>query len=522
MKRFALVLAALIAVFAVSCVSSPAEPKAPAAAELVVLHINDFHGQLAADATGQGGIAAIAAYVKSVRAANPNVLFLSAGDFNTGTMVSDKNDGMIEIELFNLLKLDATAVGNHEYDKSPDVLAKQIAAAQFPFLAANITKGGVPAFLQYTVKQVGGLRVGIFGITTSDTPIKAHPLKVAGYEFSDEIQAAKNTVALLRGLEKVDVVIGLFHVGTGDGAGPTPTDKIVAAVPGIDLVIDGHSHADPAAPLVVGGTPIVQASSVGKKVGKAVLSYAAGAVTLKEWTSVPMNLKDKDGKLIGAAITPDPEVAAIVKKYSDAIAAAYAVQIATTTAPYDLGDRLTRKQETALGNLVADSMIFKARAMGIKADFALTNGGGIRKTIPAGVVTRMNAYEVLPFGNTLAYFQMTGTQVLELFANIGKIPLGNGGFANVSADARYTIDVATGTVKDLTIGGKPVDPAKTYIVVTNDFIAVGGDGVYPVFKGLKFTDTFLDAMEGLVEYMKSLPQPMTPATDGRIKVIPKP
>jgi len=235
-----------------------------------------------------------------------------------------------------------------------------------------------------------------------------------------------------------------------------------------------------------------------------------------------MNLKDKEGKLLGAAITPDPETAAVVKKYADEIKATYAVQIATTTAAYDLGDKLTRKQETALGNLVADAMVWKARAMGIKADFALTNGGGIRKTIPAGAVTRMNAYEVLPFGNTLAYFQMTGAQVLELFANIGKIPLGNGGFANVSADARFSIDLATGTVKDLTIGGKPVDPAKTYIVVTNDFIAVGGDGVYPVFKTLKFTDTFIDALEGLVEYMKQLPQPMTPAVDGRMKIIPKP
>jgi len=165
-------------------------------------------------------------------------------------------------------------------------------------------------------------------------------------------------------------------------------------------------------------------------------------------------------------------------------------------------------------------MIWKVRAMGIKADFALTNGGGIRKTLPAGVVTRMNAYEVLPFGNTLAYFEMSGAKVMELFGNVGQIPQGNGGWANMSSDVRYTVDLTKKVVKDLTIGGKPVDMNKTYIVVTNDFIAVGGDGVFPVFKTLKFKDTYLDMLEGFIEYMKQLPQPLTPATDGRVKLVP--
>lgn len=522
MKRFALVLAAIIAIGLTACVSSPAKDAAAGSGQLVVLHINDFHGKLEADAQGQAGIAAIAAYVKSVRAANPNVLFVSAGDFNTGSMVSDKYDGLIDLEVFNLLGMDASAVGNHEFDKSPEALARQIAYAKFPFLAANIQKGGAPAFLHYIVKEVGGLKVGIFGITTVDTPFKAHPLKVAAYDYTDEIEAARATVTMLRELEGVDVVIGLFHTGTGDGAGSVTTDKIVAAVPGIDLVVDGHSHADMAAPLVVSGTPIVQAASEGKKVGHAVIGVSAGKASLLSWQSVPMNLKAKDGTLLGPAIAPDAGVAQLLKKYVDEINAKYAVQIATTTGAYELGDRLPRKQETALGNLVADAMVWKARAMGIKADFALMNAGGIRASIPAGTVTRKNAFDVLPFGNTLAYFTMTGDQVLELFANVGKIPQGNGGWSVMSADVRYTVDLGAQAVKDLTIGGKPVDRSKTYIVVTNDFVAVGGDGLYPVFKSLKFTDTFLDALEGLVEYMQKAPQPMSPATDGRLKLIPKP
>ncbi|MBN1520734.1 MAG: 5'-nucleotidase C-terminal domain-containing protein [Spirochaetales bacterium] len=517
MKRFALALAVVAALFAAACVSTP---KAPASAELVVLHFNDYHGQLAADANGQGGIAAMAGYVASVRKANKNVLLLNAGDINTGSMVSDKNNALPDIEIFNQMSVDVMTVGNHEFDKAPEVMAAQIAASDFPWISANIRKGGAPAFLHYVVKTVGGLKVGIFGLTTSDTPVKAHPLKVAEYDFTDEIEAARETVRILRELEQVNVVIGLFHTGLGEGSGPTPSDKIAAAVPGIDLIVDGHSHTDMAEPVMSGGTPIVMAAYNARKVGKAVIAFADGKASLKSWEAVPMNLKDKDGKLIGAAVTPDAGTEALVKKYADEIKAAYAVQVATTSAAFDIGDRLVRKQETPLGNLVADSMIWKVRAMGIKADFAVTNGGGIRKSIPAGVVTRMNAYEVLPFGNTLAYFEMTGAKVMELFANVGKISPGNGGWANMSSDVRYTVDLSDKAVKDLTIGGKPVDMNKTYIVVTNDFLAVGGDGVYPVFGALKFKDTFLDMLEGFIEYMKQLPQPLTPATDGRAKLVP--
>ncbi len=101
---------------------------------------------------------------------------------------------------------------------------------------------------------------------------------------------------------------------------------------------------------------------------------------------------------------------------------------------------------------------------------------------------------------------------------MGKIAQGNGGWANASGDVRYTIDLAAKSVTDITIAGKPVDPAATYVVITNDFIAVGGDGVYPVFKTLAFKDTFIDMLQGFIEYMQSLPQPLVPATDGRQKL----
>lgn len=516
MKKLLSVFVVLLAVISITaCVGGQAKPQQ---AEFVILHFNDFHAQLEPDKDGQGGVAALATIVKQTRAANQHVLFLSAGDLNTGSMVSDKNDGMPDIEIFNLLKLDAIVIGNHEFDKAPAVLAKQIAAANYPYISANIKKDGKPAFTPYIIKVVNGLKVGIFGITTSDTPVKAHPLKVAEYTFEDEIATAKAMVEQLRNVEKVDVVIGLFHVGIGTGAGPNPSNKIAEAVSGIDLIIDGHSHTDMKEPVIVNGTPIVMAAYNSRVVGQAIISYNKGSVSLKEWKPIPLNLK-KDGTLIGPAITPDAEVAAMVKKYADAIKAQYSVKIATTTAAFDLGDKLTRKQETALGNIVADSMIFKARAVGIKADFAFTNGGGIRKSLPAGDVTRMNAYEVLPFGNTLAYFEMTGEQVLELFRNIGAIALGNGGFANVSKEVRFTLDTINKVAKDITINGQPIDPAKKYIVITNDFLAVGGDGVYPVLKTIPFKDTFIDMLEGFVEYLQSLPQPLTPTTDGRITII---
>lgn len=505
MKRFALALALVAALFAVACASGPAVPEQ---AELVILHVNDTHGQLA-DTKGVGGLAAVAAYVKSVQAAYPNVLFLHAGDLNTGSMVSDKNLGLPNVEIFNTLGLAAMTVGNHEFDMAPGVIDKQMALAKYPYISANIVKDGKLAFKPYIVKNVNGLKVGIFGITTSDTPVKAHPLKVEGYTFTDEIAAAAEMVKVLRETEKVQVVIGLFHVGFGSGAGPKPSDVIAAAVPGIDLIVDGHSHTAMDAPKLVNGIPIVMADSNTKRVGKAVLSYDKGAVNLSSWTSAMM-----DG-----SVAPDSEVAAMVKGYKDEIDAKYGVKIGSTTAPFDLGANLTRKQETALANLVTDAMVWKARAMGIKADFAITNGGGIRKTIPAGDITRLNAYEVLPFGNTLAYMEMSGAKVLELFDNVAKIPHGNGGWANMSKDVRYTVDTKAKAISGLTIGGKAVDPNATYIVITNDFLAVGGDGVYPVFKTVSFKDTFIDMLEGFIEYIQSMPQPMEPKTDGRMQVL---
>lgn len=519
MKRLFPALLVIMALIFSACVGSPGGDAA-IKGQIHILHFNDFHGKLEADSNGQAGIATMAAYIKAVRAQYPDALVLSAGDFNTGSMVSDKYDGLIEIEVFNKFGLDATVLGNHEFDKSPEALKMQMDKANFPFLSANIYRGNANAFQPYIVKKVGKIKVGIFGLTTSDTPVKAHPLKVAEYDFHDEIETARQVVTLLRSVEKVDMVIGLFHTGYGEGAGPNPSDKIAEAVPGIDLIIDGHSHSDFLEPLFVAGTPIVQASNHGEKVGHVVLNVGKNNVELVSWDSVPMNLKNPDGSYIGTQITPDQEISGIVKKYVDEINAKYATKIADTTGAFEIGDRLPRRQETALGDLVADSMVWKARQMGIEADFALMNGGGIRATIPAGAVTRKHAFEVLPFGNTMAYFAMSGVEVAELFENVGAIPQGNGGWAVISGDARYTIDLGKKTTRDITIGGKPIDPDRMYIVITNDFLAVGGDGMYPVFDNLKFIDTYLDVLEGLVEYMQAAAQPLAPKTDGRLTLVP--
>lgn len=302
MKRISLILAVFAVLLSFGCVSTQAAPSGKAEAEstvITVLHFNDWHGSIEADKDGQGGLAAFATVVKAEMANDKSAILLSAGDLNTGQMVSDKNSGFIDVDAFSMLGLTATAIGNHEFDKKQLVFLAQIARAQFDYLSANIVRDdGTPFSRGYIVKEVNGLKVGIFGLTTSDTSVKAHPFNVKGLKFTNEIEAAKAMVTKLRETEKVDIVIALTHLGMGNSGdkGTVPSEKLAESVSGIDLIIDGHSHTNLDGPAMINGTPIVQAADSSKILGKVMFSWDKGSVRLLSWTEIPVNLIDKDKK----------------------------------------------------------------------------------------------------------------------------------------------------------------------------------------------------------------------------------
>lgn len=512
-------IATALAVFAAVCFGScgstkgvkPASRQAGKTYELVVLHTNDQHGQVLAKADGTGGLASQATFVKQVRAANKNVLLLSAGDINIGTALSNMFDAEPDIAAYNTMGYDAVAFGNHEFDGTAEKLRKQIAFAKFTWLSANIKQGDDYLGKPYLIKDYEGFRVAVIGLTTCRTPVISSPDK--SLSFTDEIDAARDMVRQVREQEHADVVIICGHLGDiKEAEGHETSADIAQSVEGIDLIIDGHAHSYFTEPKVVNGVPIVTAGEHGKVVGEAHLEIRDGAVTGLSWKPVDINT---------TAFPPDPAMEKLLRPYVDKAEAALKEVVLTTTAPFEFGAKLPRYQEMASGDVLADGIAWYVRGIGVDVDFAFSNGGNIRTEIPAGEVTREQILTMLPFENYIYVVTLKGSDVIELFDFIGSIKQGAGGWAQVSKEARYTITYdadGNGTVSGVTVSGAPIDPERTYRIATNDYLASGGDGYTALLKSSDTFNTSKLLTDVFIDYIKTLGT-YTPATDGRITVV---
>jgi 5'-nucleotidase/UDP-sugar diphosphatase len=506
MKRFI----AVLAVFFAAALPLLAGGRADAGPtyELVLLHTNDHHGTVLANG-GKGGLAEQAAYIRAVKAVNPQVLLVDAGDINTGSALSNMFAAEPDIRGFNIMGYDAGIFGNHEFDGDQAKLLRQVELADFPFVSSNIktADGSYLGDARYLVKKYDGFTVGIFGLTTLRTRIIASP--DASLEFVNEIDAAREVVDILRNREKVDIVIGITHMGNiKEDADHITSPELAAAVSGIDVIVDGHSHSYFAGPQIVGSTYIVTANEWGKYVGHGKLSIRGGKLVGFSWAPI--------------AIEPDPEVAAMLAPYIEQANASLKEVVGTASADFVFGDRLTRKIETALGDMICDANAWYFRTVyNQQIDFAFHNGGNIRTELKRGPITQENILTILPFENYLFIASLKGSDIIELFNFIASIPQGAGGFAQVSKEVRYTIDYTGGAGKllDLTIGGAPVDPNRIYRFCTNDYLLGGGDGYTALTKSVDPFNTSLLLSYVVVEYIRSQNGVITPATDGRITVL---
>lgn len=522
MKRFALVLALLAAVFAISCVSEPkvAIEKEPAGdVQIAILHVNDTHGHPLpfSDTNGKevGGLPAMSNLVGQTRAQYKNVLVLDAGDFNTGMTESNFFKAEPDIIGRNLIGFDAVALGNHEFDNELSVLEKQKAQADFPFISANAkTKAGAYiADAPYIIKEFQGVKVGIFGLTTSETATIGNPAIVKDLVFEDEVATAKAMVKKLREEEKVNVVILLGHLGYDDVY--ARGSRVVAAqVSGIDLIIDGHSHTKLEKPTYINGTPIVQAWQWGMYVGKGVLTVSNGVVSNFEWKPVPINFSDAKGMPLDPQFEQDPAVRSALMTYRNQVEEKLKEKIGTASAIFP--NAMTRKEETAIGDFVADGMKAYPAAQGV--DFAIGNGGGIRADLPAGDITIKSIFTILPFDNYLMILKMKGSDLYELFDFIPTL-IGKGAFPQISDGFSYTINTKTQKLENVLIGGKPVDPDRIYTIATNDYMAGGGDGYVVFKKALSAYNTSAYLRDVVTEYVKNLGKPLVPEIKGRIKIV---
>ena len=474
-------IAAIIAIiFFCSCSKNIKDEDA-----LLIIHTNDHHGAIF-QSNGLGGLSQRAEFIKTLRKQHENVLILDAGDINTGGALSNIFKAEPDILAYNFIGYDAVVLGNHEFDKPPEILQKQMANAAFKFLSANIkTSDGKYLANPYIIKKAGNIRIAIIGITTSDTPQTS--LFGKQFVFENEIDSAREIVNKVHETEKPDLVILLTHVGIG------LSSVIADSVAGIDLIVDGHSHTRMDAPLLANGVPIVSAFEQGKEVGQAKFIFEDGKIKNFDWKSTK----------IDSSFPESREINEIIKPFADSLQSSMKDSIAESCEEFvffdEAGNRLPRMGESAIGSLVCDAVMFFIENSKYKADFALINGGSIRAGLPKGKITRENVFEVLPFENFVDIVELSGSQLAELFDFIATIPQGDGGFAQFSKEIRYESNVVA-------INGEEIDPKKKYFVATNDYLSSGGDKYIILTQSLSNFKTSKLLYDIVIEYLQNFEQ----------------
>ena len=508
----------LIAASLGGCAVGPMSgPQTDKTYQITVLHTNDHHGRFWKNSDGEYGMAARKTLIDGIRAdvaaKGGYSLLLDGGDVNTGVPESDLQDAVPDFKGMNLIGYDAMAVGNHEFDKPLSVLKMQRDLAQFPMLSANIYEGGERKFAPYKIFNLGGVRVGVMGLTTEDTYKMVHPDNVKNIEFRSVIAEAAKVVPELRA--KADVVIAATHMGhyeDGKHGTQAPGDvQMARAVKGIDLVVGGHTQ-NPACmkaenvldrayvpgteckPDRQNGTWIVQAHEWGKYVGRADFEYRNGEFKLVKYALIPVNLKKTvkaaDGKSskqnYAEVIAENKDMLALLSPHQAFGQQKLGVQIGATDGRLE-GDRsVVRAKPASMGVIIGMAMMDKT-----KADFSVVNSGGVRDSIPAGPITYKDVLKVQPFGNIVSTVDLTGKEVMDYLNAAAKMSVGSGAFPQF---AGLQLVIAEGKVSSASIKGASIDPNKTYRMAINDFQAAGGDGYPKLTSHPSYVNTgFVDA-----------------------------
>ncbi|MBT9144082.1 MAG: Mannosylglucosyl-3-phosphoglycerate phosphatase [Dehalococcoidia bacterium] len=470
---------------------------------ITILHTGDIHGHLdppwrAEEGEYIGGIARIATLVNQIRAEQPNTILLDAGDTIHGTSVANLFKGKPVIEVMNAMGYTAMVVGNHDFNFGLKVLQERANQAKFPILGANVRyRTGVPVpFLPpYTIVEVGGLRIGIIGLATARTPILTHPKNVVDLEFLDEVTVARKFVKQLA--PQVDLIVVLNHMGIGAAAARLPE------VHGIAVAVTAHCHTQILKE--VGNTILVSSGHHSEVLGRLDIVVEDGIVTSFTHEFLPTSLD----------IKKDAAIEGIIKPYREAVQVAMAEVIGVTTILLDRGMWWEVFRETNMGNLVADVM---RKFTG--ADIAIQNSGGLRANIPVGPITLGDIFTALPFDNNIVVLELTGAEIRRALEHGVSQPLiGGGAFPQVSGMS-FTFDPARPPgerIFKVTIGGLPLELARTYRVATNCFLAAGGDG-YTMFINKVRLDTGIFLRDAVAAHIR-VATPIHPRVEGRVKGV---
>jgi 2',3'-cyclic-nucleotide 2'-phosphodiesterase (5'-nucleotidase family) len=438
------------------------------AVALTILFDTHLHGNLANPADAAITFAHYAGLVAERRAATGAALFVGAGDDLGPSPMSAVFKGAQMVDAFHAAGLDADTFGNHEFDYGPDNLMEQVRASRFAWVSANVRDrrtGDVFAAeagaRQFVLKDVAGVRVGITGAAWQFlSAANAGP----DVEVLDAGEALAAVVPRMRAAG-AQVVIVLSHMCLAEA------EAVAAAVRGIDAIVGDHCAERAREPKVVNGTVIARRGDEYDALGELTLRVEGGRV-------VGFAYRDHE---VTADAPRDAAVAAVLADYTARLEAELTRPLGFTAVPLDARRPTVRGAESNLGNYIADVL----RAWG-EADGAIMNGGGIRgeKEFPPGVLTRGDVVTILPFNNTATVLRLSGADLVAALENgVSQLPTPAGRFPQVSGlSFRYDPAAAPGSrVRSVTVGGAPLDPARTYTLATNDFLANGGDG-YETFK----------------------------------------
>ena len=472
---------------------------------VTLLQVNDVYQISPVERGKRGGLARVATLRRRIAEESPHTLYLLAGDTLGPSVASNIFKGRQMIAAWNATGLDYAALGNHEFDFGDAVLRERMRESKFTWLGSNVFDrktgklfGDMPPFV---VREFGGVKVGLFGLLTTDTKQSSSPGAVV--EFRDRCRRGQVMTKQLRA-RGARTIVAITHLTIEQDT------RLARCAPDISVIIGGHEHS--LLQSLSGRTPIFKMGSDARNLGRIDLNIYRrdGALESIDWQIIPVT----------DAITDEPQAAAVIGEFEKRLAAELDLPVGRTTVELDARQETNRSRETNLGSFIADAYRKYAGA-----DVAILNGGSIRSntTYGPGALTKRDVLSILPFENPIVKIEVTGATLraaLEHGVSRVREEREAGLFPQVSG-LRFSYDgrLAPGArVREVTVGDAPLDPAKTYTLAVNTYVLGGGDG-YTMFKGARL---LLKPEEAQVEPAMlmntiSAAGEIAPAVDGRIK-----
>lgn len=490
---------------------------------LTILHTNDLHSHaepVRIRDKSYGGYARLATLIKQYRKSEPNSILLNAGDQFQGTLYFNVYEGLSDLAFCNAVGFDAMGVGNHEFDKGPEVFADFIRRAKFPVLAANVDVSTDPhlkgLIKPYSIHVIGRQKIGVIGAVTPDLPTISD---IGAYLKMKELIESVSASARELTAQKIDKILVVSHCGYAI------EKEMAARIAEVDVVVGGHSHsylanpefvAPPGYPQPWGPYPtivknskggmalVLQAWEWGKVFGKLTVNFN-GKGEVSGW-------KDAKPIVVDESIPEDPEVANLIAAFQKPIASVMKQKIGVAEVALERGG--------ILREFIADAMLAATSKSGSVAAFI--NVGGVRASIESGDVTLGKANEVQPFRNQLVLVELTGAELKAVLETpfLGEEP--SGGVLIPSAGTSYSVDLskpAQSRVLNIIVAGEPWDAAKKYRCTFLNFTANGGDAHFALkaATGYRYDTGILD-IDAFVEFIKAQ-SPIRRSAENRMKLV---